>query len=186
MRRTARTRIAAIGTAAIAVAITAAAVAAQPATASTGAAVDHGTLVELNHSGLHGTVTLVERAGQLRVNLNAHGLESGQMHMSHIHGFGDGTQAHCPDMSLAGADGVLSFTDGLPAYGPVVITLGHDVTPGSDLAYSRTFTSTDAGAPETSLGAFDQYVIVVHGMTSSGSFDPTLPVACAVLTTHGR
>lgn len=184
MRRTTR-NWAMIAATAAATAITTAAVAAQPAAASNGAAVDHGTLVELNHSGVHGVVTLVERDGQLRVNLNAHGLEPGQMHMQHIHGFGNGTQAHCPDMSLAGADGVLSFADGLPAYGPVLITLGHDVTPGSDLAESRTFTSTDAGAPETSLGAYDQYVIVVHGLTNAGSFDASLPVACAVLTSNG-
>ncbi|HEY9474305.1 MAG TPA: hypothetical protein VIS06_10700 [Mycobacteriales bacterium] len=184
MRRTTRTW-AAIATAAAAAVITAA-VAVQPAGASNGAVVDHGTLVELNHSGVHGVVTLVERDGQLRVDLNGHGLEPGQMHMQHIHGFGNGTQAHCPDMSLAGADGVLSFAEGLPAYGPVVITLGHDVPAGSDLADSRTFTSIDAGAPETSLGAFDQYVIVVHGLTNAGNFDPSLPVACAVLTTHGH
>lgn len=185
MRRTNRAR-AAFATGAAAAALTAGAVAAQPAAASNGAVVDHGTLVELNHSGVHGSVTLVEHAGQLRANLDAHGLEPGQMHVHHIHGFGNGTQASCPDMSLAGPDGVLSFADGLPAYGPVVITLGQDVTPGSQLAYSRTFTSTDAGAPETSLGAFDQYVVVVHGMTNAGSFDPTLPVACAVLTEDGH
>lgn len=184
MRRTTRTR-AVIATAAAAAAITAG-VAAQPAAASNGAVVDHGTLVALNHSGVHGVVTLVERAGKLRVNLNVHGLEAGKLHVHHIHGFGDGTQAGCPDMSLAGADGVLSFAEGLPVYGPVVITLGKDVTPGSHLAYSRTFATTDAGAPETSLGAFDQYVVVVHGMTNAGSFDPTEPVACAVLTTHGH
>ena len=184
MSRTARI-CAAIATAAAAATVTAT-VATQPADASNGAVVTRGTLVELNHSGVHGVATLVEQAGQLRANLNGHGLEPGQMHMQHIHGFGNGTQAHCPDMSLAGADGVLSFADGLPAYGPVLITLGHDVTPASDVAYSRSFASTDAGAPETSLGAFDQYVIVVHGMTTSGSFDPSLPVACAVLTTHGH
>jgi hypothetical protein len=147
--------------------------------------VDNGSMVQLNHSGVHGVVTLVEQAGRLRVNLDAHGLEPGQMHMQHIHGFGNGTQAHCPDMSLAGADGVLSFAEGLPAYGPVLITLGRDVTAGPDVAYSRTFTSTDAGASETSLGNFDQYVIVVHGLTNAGNFDPSLPVACAVLAAHG-
>lgn len=183
MRRTTR-NWAIIATAAAGVAAVAA-VAAQPVAASNGAVVDHGTLVELNHSGVHGVVTLVEHDGQVKVNLNAHGLEPGQMHMQHIHGFGNGNQAHCPDMSLAGADGVLTLAEGLPAYGPVKITLGHDVTPVSDLAYSRTFTSTDAGAAETSLGAFDQYVIVVHGLTSGGTFSPSLPVACAVLTAQG-
>jgi hypothetical protein len=164
----------------------AAALATGPAVAAPQAAVvSHGSLTPLNHSGVKGTVTLVERNGQIRANLQASGLEPMAMHMQHIHGFGDGTQATCPSMSLAGADGVLSFAEGLPAYGPVQVTLGHDVTDGGRLAYSRTFASTDAGASVDSLGALRQYVIVVHGLTNSGSFDPSLPVACAVLTTHG-
>lgn len=193
MHRISRTWTAIGATAAAAILTTA--VAAQPAAADNGghgrhgqdrAVVDRGTLVELNHSGVRGKVTLIERAGTLRVNLDVRGLEAGKLHVHHIHGFGNGTQAHCPDMSLAGADGVLSFAEGLPVYGPVLITLGKDVTPGSRLSYSRTFTSTDAGAPETSLGAYDQYVVVVHGITNAGTFEPTEPVACAVLTQHGH
>lgn len=165
-----------------------AALAISPAVAApspTAATVSHGSLMPLNDSGVRGTVTLVERNGQIRANLDASGLEPGAMHMQHIHGFGDGSQATCPSMSLAGADGVLSFAEGLPAYGPVQVTLGHDTTSGGQLSYSRTFDTTDAGASVTSLGALRQYVVVVHGLTSGGSFVPSLPVACAVLTSHG-
>lgn len=175
----------AIAAAAAAITLTTA-VAATPAAASNRAAVDFGVLTELNDSGVHGVVVMVERAGRLRVNLVAIGLEPRRLHVHHIHGFGDGTQAGCPDMSLAGDDGVLSFAEGLPVYGPVVITLGQDVTRHRHLAYSRTFTTTDAGAPETSLGAFDQYVVVVHGMTNSSGFEPTQPVACAVIRSLGH
>lgn len=168
---------------------TVAAVTVPAVTASAGseqaASVTHGRLVELNHSGVTGTVTLVERAGQIRVNLDASGLEPMIMHMQHIHGFGDGTQASCPDMSQAGADGILSFAEGLPSYGPVKVTLGHDETSGSTLDYSRTFTHTDLGAGVGSLGALGQYVIVVHGLTVDGSVVPSLPVACATLASHG-
>ena len=174
----------------LAAAITAVAVAtfsasAAPARTAGGnaAVVSHGTLMQLNDSGVQGTVTLVERNGQIRANLRASGLEPMQVHHQHIHGFGDGTQATCPDMSLAGDDGVLSFADGLPAYGPVVVTLGHDMVDA--LQYSRTFTQTDAGNPVSTMGSLDQYVVVVHGLTVAGAFDPTLPVACAVLTIHG-
>jgi hypothetical protein len=173
----------------LASALTAAALAVLPAAAAPttdhAAVVSPGTLMELNDSGVQGTVTLVERNGQIRANLDASGLEPMQMHMQHIHGFGDGTQAACPDMSLAGADGVLSFAEGLPAYGPVKVTLGHDMVQADTLEYSRTFTDTDAGSPVSTLGSLDQYVIVVHGLTTGGVFDPTLPVACAVLTIHG-
>jgi hypothetical protein len=168
-------------------ALTALGVAALPAAAAPSndraAVVSHGTLMQLNDSGVQGTVTLVEHNGQIRANLRASGLEPMQVHHQHIHGFGDGTQATCPDMSLAGDDGVLSFADGLPAYGPVVVTLGHDMADA--LQYSRTFTQTDAGNPVSTMGSLDQYVVVVHGLTVAGAFDPTLPVACAVLTIHG-
>jgi hypothetical protein len=147
----------------------AAAAAFTPSTASgAGAVVSRGELVELNSSGVHGQVTIVDQDGRLRVNLDAHNLEANG-HLEHLHGFGDGTQAHCPDASLAGPDGILSFADGLPAYGPPV----------------RTFDQTMAGQPVSTLGAIHQYVVVVHGMTlPDGTYDETLPVACAVLTTR--
>ncbi|HEY3531409.1 MAG TPA: hypothetical protein VGK78_19860 [Nocardioides sp.] len=163
----------------------AAAAAFTPSTASgAGAVVARGGLVELNASGVHGQVTIIDQDGQLRVDLDAHNLEANG-HLEHLHGFGDGTQAHCPDASLAGPDGILSFADGLPAYGPPVITFGHDEIAGSTLAYSRTFDQTMAGQPVSTLGAIHQYVVVVHGMTlPDGTYDETLPVACAVLTTR--
>lgn len=133
-------------------------------------------------------MTLVERDGQVRVNLDAHGLEAGRFHMEHLHGFGNGKQATCPDMSLAGADGVISFAEGLPAYGPPLITLDAGVLAGTSRAYSKTFAATNIGAPMpvSSLGALDQYVVVVHGMTlPDGSYDGTTPVACAVISVRG-
>jgi hypothetical protein len=147
-----------------------------------GPVMDRGALIALNDSGVSGQVTVVNEGGQLRVSLAAVGVEGMQVHLSHIHGFGDGAQASCPDASLAGDDGILTFEEGLPAYGPVVVGLGDDTTRGSQLVYSRTFTETAAGDPVSSMGAIDQYVIVVHGMTVNGTYEQTLPVACAVLS----
>lgn len=151
-----------------------------------GAVVEHGTLIELNDSGVAGTVTIVGRGDSIRVNLSASGLEAGQLHMQHIHGVGDGNQATCPDMSLAGDDGILTIGEGLPAYGPVKVTLGRDMVAGSDLGYSRTFNATDAGATLDTLGELTQYVVVVHGLTVEGAYVASLPVACAVLEVNGR
>ncbi len=150
-----------------------------------GTVVVKGELMELNASGVGGTVTVLDKGDHLRVNLDVDGFEPMQAHLQHIHGFGDGTQAACPDMSLAGDDGVLSFAEGLPAYGPPVITLGHDHLDDGALAYSRTFTETMAGAHVASLGSLDQYVVVVHGLTVGDAYVPSLPVACAVLTGRG-
>lgn len=151
-----------------------------------GTVVSHGMLVALNDSGVTGAVTILNKGDHLRVNLDIDGLESPRSHLQHIHGFGDGAQATCPDMSLAGPDGVLSFSDGLPAYGPPVITLGNDPVDDGGLDYSRTFEATSAGNPISDLGDLNQYVVVVHGLTVDGEFVPSLPVACAVLVTHGN
>lgn len=144
-------------------------------------------LAELNNSGVSGQVTVLEQHGRIRVNLTAHGLEAGQVHPEHIHGFVDGDEATCPTPDLdTDGDGLISFVEGLPAYGPVVITLGVDETPGSTLSYSRTFTETDGGEPTSSLGPLADFVVIVHGLTVDGSYEPSLPVACAALDVAGR
>lgn len=143
-------------------------------------------LVALNDSGVTGHVTVLEKDGHIRVNLNAHGLEAGQVHLQHIHGFVGGQEAACPTPALdADGDGLISFSEGLPAYGPAVITLGMDELSGQTLAYSRTFTETNTGDPVATLGPLADYVVVVHGRTVGDSYDLTLPVACAELDVAG-
>lgn len=160
-----------------------------------GTTVNHGTLMELNDSGVTGTVTVLDKGDHLRVNLNATGLEPGRLHMQHIHGFGATGDATCPDMSLdANMDGVLDIAEGLPAYGPVAVTLTDMESDLTDrLAYSRTFTHTDptatsvpAGAPVSVMGELDRYVVVVHGLTVGGTYVAATPVACAVLDGTGQ
>ena len=104
--------------------------------------------MELNDSGIAGRVTVLEKGDHLRVNLNATGLEPGRLHMQHIHGFGAGGDATCPDMLLdANMDGVLDIGEGAPAYGPVAVTLTDMESDMTDrLAYSLTFTHTDPTA----------------------------------------
>lgn len=159
-------------------------VAALPAQANT---VSHSAvLAQLSDSGVSGHVNVLEKDGHLRVNLTVDGLEAGQLHMQHIHGFTDGPEAHCPTPALdTNGDGRISFSEGLPAYGPVVVTLGRDQT-GQTLSYSRTYDQTDSGQPTSSLGPLADYVVVVHGMTVDGTYDPSFPVACAELDVNGR
>jgi hypothetical protein len=187
---------AAIGTAAAAVA---ALTATQAATAHGSDDEFRGNLKMLNHSGVHGKVRLNADDGTVEVKLRARGLEEMQVHMSHIHGHGDGNQATCPKMSAdTNDDGVLTFAEGLPDYGPVMVGLGVDLTNDDELEYERTFTMTGAtGIPPnaaiTALGDLDQYVVVVHGMTLADDPDTpaverayvaSLPVACAVIKEH--
>jgi hypothetical protein len=157
------------------------------------------TLRPLNASGVRGSVRVeVERQG-LEVHLTAHGLQAGFMHMQHIHGTGPAGNAVCPPPGLdPNHDGTLDVAEGAPFYGPVVVTLGHDVTKGRTLRYERTFTTTDAGAPVATMGDLDRYVVVVHGLdvnhdgklttidpSGSRPFDEAfVPVACGVITVH--
>lgn len=174
-------RILAVGSAA---ALALAAFAAVPAQAHTTAHSER--LTELNDSGVTGHVTVLQKHGKVRVNLNAHGLEAGQVHLSHIHGFVGGKESQCPTPDADTDDnGLVSFREGLPFYGPAVITLGMDEIDGQTLTYSRTFTRTNSGDPVGTLGALSDYVVVVHGMSVDGSYNLTLPVACAELDVAG-
>lgn len=145
-------------------------------------------LTELNDSGVTGHVNVLQKHGQVRVNLTGHGLEAGQVHAQHIHGFaGSDQEARCPTLDLdQDGDGLISFSEGLPAYGPVAITLGADEPAGDAVSYSRAFTETDAGEPVSELGELSDYVVIVHGRTVGGEYVPSLPVACAELNTAGQ
>lgn len=182
------------------VALTAAALtAAQTATAHDDGGHDEAeyraTLRTLNASGVTGEVRLTAENGKVEVELKARGLETGdtKVHMSHIHGFGkDGQDATCPKMSDDPDGGVLTFFDGLPFYGPVLVTLGHDTQfPDGRLEFERTYDMTDAGGAISTLGPLDHYVVVVHGLSVPAAgkegdtkYDASTPVACAVINTH--
>lgn len=156
-----------------------------------------GTLHALNHSGVSGTVRVEERDGHLEVKLDARGVEEMQVHLAHIHGHADLSQASCPDMSMAGSDGILSIGEGAPAYGPVFVTLTTDQTPEDRVDLDKSFATTDPAAPLPSvpvedMGDLDKFVVVVHGMTAADDgeagngvtpgYITALPVACAELS----
>jgi hypothetical protein len=171
----------------------AAAVAGLPAAnASSGAQVFRAELSPVNSPG-QGKVTIVQNGSQLTVHLTARGLDPG-MHMAHIHGV-IGIDNTCPTPAAdTNGDGLVDFAEGLPAYGPVQITLRHgDASDGSTVQLTQKFTATDAGGSIGALGALDSYAIVVHGVDLNGdgtastvSTDPaqneiTMPALCGVI-----
>ena len=112
------------------------------------------TLGELNFSGASGTATATVKNQKIEnISLSATGLAPDAPHAIHIH-YGDDARNECPIMAAppAGdaqstrADGTLrlSTADGLPAYGPIVVSLttSGDTTPASGLALDRFPTST--------------------------------------------
>lgn len=133
-------------------------------------------LMPLNGSGVMGTAIFKVQKGMLTVIVNARGLEPGMMHMQHIHGFTSGQVSVCPTAAAdVDMNGIITFTEGLPFYGPVLLPLTPYPTASMSgtYHYRARFTDFSAAMP------LDIRTIVVHGMTVGGVYDPTLPVACA-------
>jgi hypothetical protein len=129
-------------------------------------------LESLNDSGATGVAKLRLKGRDLNIRIDARGLAPNLVHAQHIHGVGN---SECPPPEAAGADGILSTTDGAPFYGPIVssLTTSGDTSPAAGLSieimpkadsrgeihYRRTITLAPKVA--ANLGAFQ---IVEHGV----------------------
>lgn len=106
----------------------------------------NATLTELNGSGASGTATAVVRNQKIRhIEVHADGLTPNAPHAQHIH-YGETAANECPTIALdADGDGLINTVEGVPAYGPVVVSLNTtgDTTPGSFLDVSRFPVSQD-------------------------------------------
>lgn len=141
----------------------------------------------LNDSGVSGTATLTLMGDKLTVHIQASGLEPGMVHPQHIHGFMDNNKnAVCPPMSAdTDGDGLVELGEGLPFYGPVLLSLEPFPTaPDGTIDYKQTFDISD----KMYLLPLQNNVIVLHGMTVDGEYWPTLPVACGEIkpANHGK
>ena len=97
-------------------------------------------LTELNGSGASGTAVAVVRGETIRaIGIRARGLTPDAPHAQHIH-YGEQAQNECPTLDLdSNGDGRLNTVEGVPAYGPVVVSLNTsgDTTPASFLDVTR-------------------------------------------------
>jgi hypothetical protein len=165
----------------------------------------------LNHSSASGSFSLQLNGSQATISEHVSGLAatfSGKPypHVQHIHIDGMG---QCPTASAdKNADGVVSTTEGAPAYGPIGTTLSTsgDTSPaagttlpvapsGAGFDYSRTITLDAKSLAAVTSG---KAVIVVHGLDPAtlstkaqgekSELVPSLPLAatspalCGVLT----
>lgn len=98
------------------------------------------TLTELNGSGASGKAIAVVRGETIRaIGIRAKGLTPNAPHAQHIH-YGEQALNECPTLALdSNGDGRLNTVEGVPAYGPVVVSLNTsgDTTPASFLDVSR-------------------------------------------------
>lgn len=131
-------------------------------------------LAPLNQDG-EGVATLIQQGTTLTVHLQAAGLDGG-VHVAHIHGRRQ-AQNECPTLALdSDGNGLVDLVEGLPAYGPVQVTLSRGTNDrGSSLDYSRTYLHLDSGDAIASLGDLDRYAIVVHGVDLNGDGVATNP-----------
>lgn len=151
------------------------------ATGSPAVAVYRVSLSPLNGSDVRGTATLTVTGQDLVVQLQAVGHVPDMTHAQHIHGFADGTDATCPAPEVAGDDGVLTFAEGLPFYGPVQLVLTPFPTPPNSagaIQYRASFAGADLAFQPSDL---ELKTMVLHGDFVGGEFVGSLPVACGVV-----
>ncbi|WP_262271557.1 calcium-binding protein [Microvirga yunnanensis] len=110
-------------------------------------------LNELNNSEAEGGALLLLKGDKLTVITAARGVEAGQTHIQHIHGFEDGSNASVPTLAQDDdRDGFIELAEGLDTYGPILLNL--TATPGGDLSgfptpatdsflFSRTYDLSD-------------------------------------------
>jgi len=100
----------------------------------------HADLTELNGSGASGTATAVVRNQKIRhIEVHAEGLTPDAPHAQHIH-YGQQALNECPTLALdSNGDGRLNTIEGVPAYGPVVVSLNTTgaTTPNNFLDVTR-------------------------------------------------
>ena len=105
-------------------------------------------LDQLNNSGASGTATATVRNQRIQhIDVHAEGLTPDAPHAQHIH-YGQQALNECPTLAQDdNNDGRVNTVEGLPAYGPVVVSLNTtgDTTPASFLDVTR-FPVSDNGS----------------------------------------
>ena len=144
-----------------------------------------GQLNPLNNSGAAGRAEVHVHNRRLNVHVNAHGLAADLPHAQHIH-FGKKARHECPSaFDDTNGDFRLTTAEGLPAYGPVRVSLTKTgaTGPGSVLAVDRFPTAPDGHVryhrmTRTKEGIArgirrGNAVVVIHGVdyNANGAYD---------------
>ena len=150
------------------------------------------SLSELNFSGASGSATATVKNQKIEnISISATGLAPDAAHAIHIH-FGEEARHECPTMgeatnvrSAIDPTPRLSTADGLPAYGPIVVSLTTtgDTTPASGLALSRFPTSTGG---ELSYNRSKIEFTDVAGVGTAKSIADGVRAGEGVLVVHGN
>ena len=136
---------------------------------------------QLNNSGVNAEATLEMRDSTLTVGFNAVGRIPNQIHPQHIHGF-DTQASACPTLANdTNGDGIISFAEGAPIFGPVQVDLQPYPTPANGAGATHYLATFVASAVPFTAAELTQKTMVLHGDFFGGSYDPSLPVACGLV-----
>jgi hypothetical protein len=144
-------------------------------------------LKSLNGSGASAHAWITLDGSTLTIHMEEAGLEPGMVHPQHVHGKlpGDATASptiisKCPAPSRdTDGDGLVSFAEGLPDYGGVLVNFGAPVA-----AADGTFT-LDATLEVDPNIDLNSRALVIHGLTVAGAYNASLPVACGQVHAQG-
>jgi len=142
------------------------------------------TFTTLNASGVTGEAIIgydVD-SGRITVAISASGLEANQVHIQHVHGFPDGTDAQTPTAAFdVDGDGFVELAEGLPSYGEILLNLTTDHSNGSggDNGHSHGDVSGFPTAPDGTIWFIESYDLPAGSLTS----DPMLGLREIVI--HG-
>ena len=92
----------------------------------------------LNRSGAEGHAMLEKNGKKVEIEIDTKGLAPKLPHAQHIHGFKKAV-SECPSLAASGPDNLITTAEGLPAYGPIQVSLTTkgDTSPASALAVDR-------------------------------------------------
>lgn len=147
----------------------------------------------LNNSGVdgHALLFLNESTQTLTVSIEAHGLEPGQVHAQHIHGFDDDSTAHSPTLAQdADRDGFVELAEGQMRYGPIQLNLtlnpedsAHDHgTAGHDHSGDAAFPAADA---DGNLHYIETFHFGSSDPNAQSIFDGITPLEAKEIVLHG-
>jgi hypothetical protein len=133
----------------------------------------------LNNSGAEGAALLALNGDQLTVITAATGVEPGEVHPQHIHGFEDGRESNVPTLRQDDdTDGFVELTEGQETYGPVLLSLtspaggelsGFPTPEGDAFLFVETYDLSDAASAPMGAELLEAPLtsreIVLHGIT---------------------
>ena len=134
------------------------------------------TFTALNGSGATGEAILAYdiQTQRLTVAISASGLEPNQVHIQHIHGFPDGTDAKTPTLAQdVDGDGFIELAEGGVTYGPILLDLAadHENGSGSDNGHSHGSLEGFPTAPDGKIWFIESYTLPEQGLTANPMLD---------------